>query len=141
MQWCFYVTAFNTKYYVQQKVLSVTGSICIGIIKSDRKVDMYCRSKKVNKRKREKTEYLSGLQCKLSQRNKTCTNQHGILYASIRCLKVFLRGPFTCGSLPSFNFFSVNLRNCKVRHTNCITTNFHNVSDINLRVIRRRNYN
>ena len=45
------------------------------------------------------------------------------------------------GSLPNFNFFNVTprifQRNRKVHLTNCLKTNFHNISLI---VIRRRNY-
>ena len=47
-------------------------------------------------------------------------------------------------SEPIFNFFNVNpqnfQRNRKVQHSNCLETNFHNISNISLRVIRRRNY-
>ena len=59
-------------------------------------------------------------------------------------LKFFFGVCLHGGSLPNFNFFNVNppifLRNCKVRLTNCLETNFHNISSISLRVIRRRNY-
>ena len=48
-------------------------------------------------------------------------------------------------SLPNCNFFIVNSQfweqNCKFRLSNCLDTNFHNISNIGLRVIRRRNYN
>ena len=48
------------------------------------------------------------------------------------------------GSQPKFNFFNVNpqifQRNRKVHLTNCLETNFHDISIISLRVIRRRNY-
>ena len=63
-----------------------------------------------------------------------------------KALKIFLG---VCvhggeGSQPNFNFFNVNphifQQNRKVHLTNCLETNFHRISDINLRVIRRRNY-
>ena len=45
----------------------------------------------------------------------------------------------------NFNFFNVNPqiwhRNRKVHGWNCLDTNFHNISDISLRVIRHRNCN
>ena len=48
------------------------------------------------------------------------------------------------GSLFNFNFYlckSPNLTTkSKVYHSDCLDTNFHNISDITLRVIRRRNY-
>ena len=52
---------------------------------------------------------------------------------------------FPGGSLPNLNFYNVNSqiwqRNCKVHPSNSLDKNFQNISDINLRVIRRRNYN
>ena len=43
------------------------------------------------------------------------------------------------GSLPNFNFFNENpqifQRNCKVHLTNCLETNFHNISNISLRIV------
>ena len=48
------------------------------------------------------------------------------------------------GSLPNFNFFNVNAQifqlNRKIHLANCLDTNFHNISNIISRVIRRRNY-
>ena len=48
------------------------------------------------------------------------------------------------GSQPNFNSFNVNpqifQRNHKVHLTICLETNFHDISIISLRVIRRRNY-
>ena len=48
------------------------------------------------------------------------------------------------GSQPNFNFFNGNpqifRRNRKVHLANCLETNFHDISSISLRVIRRRNY-
>ena len=48
------------------------------------------------------------------------------------------------GSLPNFNFFNVNPQffqlNRKVHLSNCLETNFHNISNIGLRIIRRRDY-
>ena len=48
------------------------------------------------------------------------------------------------GSQPNFNFFNLNpqifRRNRKVHLTKCLEINFHNISNISLRVIRRRNY-
>ena len=53
-------------------------------------------------------------------------------------LGVRLHGEF----LPNFNFFSVNpqifQRNRKVQLSKCLKTNFHNISNISLRIIRRR---
>ena len=47
-------------------------------------------------------------------------------------------------SVPNFNFFNVNLqifqRNRKVHLLNCLETNFHDIPNISLRDIRRRNY-
>ena len=61
-------------------------------------------------------------------------------YALIFFLEVRLHG----GSQPNFNFFNVNpqifQRNRKVHLTNCLETNFHDISIISLRVIRHRNY-
>ena len=59
-------------------------------------------------------------------------------------LKFFLGLPLHGGSHPNFNFFNVNpqifQRNRKVHLTNCLETNFDDISIISLRVIRRRNY-
>ena len=59
-------------------------------------------------------------------------------------LKYFLGVHLHGRSLPDFNFFNVNplifQRNHKIYLTNCLETNFHNISNISLRVIRRRNY-
>ena len=49
------------------------------------------------------------------------------------------------GSLCNFMFFNLNpklfQRNRKVHLSNCQKTDFHNISIISLRVIRRKNYN
>ena len=59
-------------------------------------------------------------------------------------LKFFLGMRLHGGSLPNFNFFNVNpqifQQNRKVHFSNCLETNFHNISNISLRVIRCRNY-
>ena len=59
-------------------------------------------------------------------------------------LKFLLGVRLQGGSQPNFNYFNVNpqifQRNRKVHLTKCLETNFHNISNINLRVIRRRNY-
>ena len=59
-------------------------------------------------------------------------------------LKFFLGVRLHGGSPPNFNFFNVNpqifQRNRKVHLTNCLETNFHDISNISLRVIRRRIY-
>ena len=60
-------------------------------------------------------------------------------------LKFFLGVRLHGGSLPNFNFFNVNpqiwQRNRKIYLPSCLDTNFHNISNISLRVgIRRRNY-
>ena len=59
-------------------------------------------------------------------------------------LKVFFGLRLHGGSLPNFNFFNVNLKifqpNRKVHLSNCLGTNFHDISIISLRVITRRNY-
>ena len=73
---------------------------------------------------------------------------HGLLPTSIRCFKIFLEGPSTWGrgggALLNLNFFYVKTqifqRKRKVHLTNCLETNFHNISNISLRVIRHRNY-
>ena len=56
-------------------------------------------------------------------------------------LGVRLHGRF----LSNFNFFNVNPQmfqeNYKFHHSNCLDTNFHNFSDISLRVFRRRSQN
>ena len=59
-------------------------------------------------------------------------------------LNFFLGARLHGESQPIFNFFNVNpqifQRNRKVHLTNCPETNFHDISIISLRVIRRRNY-
>ena len=59
-------------------------------------------------------------------------------------LIVFLGVRLHEGTLNNFNFFKVNLqmfqRNRKVKLTYCLGTNFHNISNISLRVISRKNY-
>ena len=59
-------------------------------------------------------------------------------------LKFFLGVHLHGGSQPNYDFFNVNTqifqRNRKVHLTNCQETKFHNISNISLRVIRRRNY-
>ena len=60
-------------------------------------------------------------------------------------LKFFLGVRLHGGSQPNFDFFNVNpqifQRDRKVHLTNCLETNFHDISIISLRVIRHRNYN
>ena len=60
-------------------------------------------------------------------------------------LKFFLGVSLHGESQPSFNFFNENphifQRNRKVHLSNCLETNFHNIPNISLRVIRCRNYN
>ena len=84
-------------------------------------------------------------QYKLSNRNETGANHYGLLSISIYSLNFFLRVHLHGGSQPNFSFFNVNpqifQRNRKVHLTNCLETNFQNISNISLRVIRRRNYN
>ena len=59
-------------------------------------------------------------------------------------LNFFLEARLNGGSLPNYIFFNVNpqffQRNRKVHFSNCLETNFHNISNISLRIIRRRNY-
>ena len=59
-------------------------------------------------------------------------------------LKFFLRVHLHGRSQPNFNFFNINpeifQRNRKVHLTNCLETNFHGISIISLRIIRRWNY-
>ena len=62
---------------------------------------MYSRSKK----KKTKHPYL--FQYKLLYRNETGANHHGLLSTSVSCLKIFLRGASTWGSLPNINFLNV----------------------------------
>ena len=63
-----------------------------------------------------------------------CLLQFGVL-------KFFLGVLLHGGSQPCFNFFNVNHqnfeRNRKVHLSNCLVTNFHNISDISLRVISK----
>ena len=51
-------------------------------------------------------------------------------------LKFVLGVRLHVGSLPNFNFFNANRqnwqRNREVHHSNCLDTNFHNISDISL---------
>ena len=67
-----------------------------------------------------------------------------IVYFKFDALKFFLGVRLHGGSQPNFNFLNVNpqifLRNRKVHLSNCLETNFHDISIISLRVIRRRNY-
>ena len=59
-------------------------------------------------------------------------------------LKLFLGVHLHGRSQPNFNSFNINpqilQRNREVHLTNCLETNFHDISIISLRVIRRRNY-
>ena len=57
-------------------------------------------------------------------------------------LKSFLGVRLHGGSQPNFNFFNVNpqIFQRKVHLTNCLETNFHNIFNVSLRYIRRRNY-
>ena len=59
-------------------------------------------------------------------------------------LKFFLGVHLHGGSLSNFHFFNRNLqnfqRNRKIYLSNCLEINFHNISNISSRVIRRRNY-
>ena len=59
-------------------------------------------------------------------------------------LKFFIGVRLCAGSQPNFKFFNVNpqifQQNRKVHLTNCLETNFHTISNISLRVIRRRKY-
>ena len=59
-------------------------------------------------------------------------------------LKIFLGVRLHVGSLSNFNFFYVNSqimqRNRKVHLSNWMERNFHDIFNIRLRVIRRRNY-
>ena len=59
-------------------------------------------------------------------------------------LKFFLGACLHGGFLPNLIFFNVNpqifQRNRKVRILNCLEKNFHDISNISLRDIRRGNY-
>ena len=59
-------------------------------------------------------------------------------------LKFFLGVRLHGGVYLTLIFFNVNphffQQNRKVHLSNCLETNFHNISNISLRVIRRRNY-
>ena len=87
--------------------------------------------------KKKKHPYL--FQYKFSYRNKTNTNHHVLLSTSIWRFKFFLGGLnltlIFCNVSPQ-----IFQRNRKVHLTNCLEKNFHNISSIRLRVIRRRNY-
>ena len=60
-------------------------------------------------------------------------------------LNVFLGIRLHAESLSNIIFFNVNpqiwLRNRKFHYSDCLDRNLHSISDINMRVIRRRNYN
>ena len=75
---------------------------------------------------------------KLTQRNESGTSHHGLLSTSFDTLKFILGVRLHGGSLPKFNFFNVNSqilqRNRKVLLTNCLETNFHDISISSLRV-------
>ena len=97
---------------------------------------MYSRSKK--KKKTINSDTNNGREMKLVSINKDfCLLQ-------LDALKFFLGVRLHGGSQPNFNFFNVNPqifhRNRKVHLTNCLETNFHYISIISLRVIRRWNY-
>ena len=68
----------------------------------------------------------------------------GYCLLQVDALKFFLGVRIHGESKPNFNFFNVNpqnfQRNRKVHLTNRLETNFHDISIISLRVIRRRNY-
>ena len=67
-----------------------------------------------------------------------------VLIIIVLCFKMFLNGASTWGSLLNFNFLKVNpqffQRNRKVHLSNCVEINFHSISNISLRDIRRRSY-
>ena len=71
-------------------------------------------------------------------------NMHHCLFQFV-AINFFLGVRLYGGSLPNLNFFNVNpqirQRNRKVHRSNCHDKNFHNISDIRLRIIRCRNYN
>ena len=93
-------------------------------------------------RKKTKLPYL--FQCELSYKNETTTNHHRLFSTSVWWLKLFSGVRLHGVSLPNFNFFNVNphifQRNSKYHLTNCLEANFHEIFNISLRVIRRRNY-
>ena len=59
-------------------------------------------------------------------------------------LKLFLGVHLHGVSIPNFNLFNVNLqifhRNRLVHFSNCLKTNFHNISYFSSRVFKHRNY-
>ena len=54
---------------------------------------------------KKKTKHPYLFQCKLSYGNETGTNHHGLLSTLVWCLKMFLTGPSTWGSLNFIFFF------------------------------------
>ena len=48
-----------------------------------------------SRKKKKKTKHFYLFQYKLSYRNETGTNHHGLLSTSISCFKIFLRAPST----------------------------------------------
>ena len=59
-------------------------------------------------------------------------------------LKFFLWVHLHVWSLPNFDYFKtpkIWQQDRQVHRSNCLDTNFHNISEISLTVIRRRNYN
>ena len=71
-----------------------------------------------------KTKHPNLFHYKLSYKNETGTDHHGLLSTSVWCLQIFLRGPSTWESQPNFNFFNVSpqifQRNLKAHLTNCL---------------------
>ena len=115
-----------------------------------------CRMK-MNK-KEKKNSFI--LVCKVGQKKKERNapiyfstyyriEMHLVLIIMVYCLlsfnalKFFLGVRLHGGFRPNFNFINVNYqifqRNRKVHLTNCLETNFHDISNISLIVIRHRN--
>ena len=77
-----------------QNLIIVQNTNIVALL--DRILYMYIYSSS-KKKKKKKPPYL--FQYKLSYRNETGTNHHGLVSTLIWCFKIFLWGPSTCGGL------------------------------------------
>ena len=68
----------------------------------------------------------------------------GYCLLQVDALRIFLGVRLHGRSPLNFNFFKVNpetfQRNRKLHLSNCLVTNFHDISKISVRVIKRRSY-
>ena len=103
---------------------------------------MYSRLKK--EKKKERNIFIN---FNTNHRREITLIQMNMGYCLLRfdALKLFSEACLHRVSLPDFNFFNVNPQilqlNRNAHLSNCLNTKFHHIPDIELRVIRRRNYN